>query len=50
MQQGALLRQLQSLLHLPAPQAAAAMGATKPNFRTLCRSVGIQRWPSHRPR
>jgi hypothetical protein len=40
-----LQRQLQSLTHLPAAQAAAALRVTAANFRDLCRSVGIQRWP-----
>ena len=47
--QAALLRKIQGLLHLPAPQAASLLGCSATKFRQLCRSVGIARWPSHRP-
>lgn len=46
--QAGLLRHLEDVKHLAAPQAAAALGCSIASFRALCRSVGIQRWPSRR--
>ena len=50
MHQGGLLRRIQALMSLPAPQAAVSLGVSLTSLRALCRSVGIQRWPNHRPR
>lgn len=48
LQQGSVKKQLDELVHLAAPEAAKAMGLSLHSFRTLCRGVGIQRWPGRR--
>ena len=45
---GELRSQLFSLLHLSLADAAVEMGTNISNFRLLCRTAGIQRWPSNK--
>lgn len=49
-QHAAVAKRVKQLMHLAAPEAAAIMGLSTSKFRQLCRTVGIARWPSRRPR
>mmetsp|Transcript_11541 Transcript_11541/g.39809 ORF Transcript_11541/g.39809 Transcript_11541/m.39809 type:complete len:147 (+) Transcript_11541:662-1102(+) len=38
-------RRLESLFHLPQPQAAQAVGISLTTFKASCRRLGVRRWP-----
>ena len=38
-------RRLESLFHLPQPQAAQAVGVSLTTFKASCRRLGVRRWP-----